>query len=252
MATTIDLTGRHLVVTGASSGIGAAVCRSVVRAGATVSMLARRKENLDQLAAELGERAISFKCDVTDHAALEKTLAEAAQRMGTLDGVVAVAGRAMVGEIASGTPAGWRELVDLNLIGPLATARYAMGHFPKEGRRDLIFVGSAGALTPMPGVGIYGATKRGLRAAVDTLRLELAATGISTSLIMPGMFITEGLSETLAFNGDPPVSDLPMFAAGGSPASADVLADAIAFTMSLPDGVTINELVVRPTGQLNP
>jgi NADP-dependent 3-hydroxy acid dehydrogenase YdfG len=248
----IDLTGRRLVVTGASSGIGAAICRSVIEAGATIAMLARRKERLDELAAELGARAISLQCDVTDHAALEKTIAAAVDRMGGLDGVVAVAGRAMVGEIASGSPDGWRELVDLNLIGPLATVRYALEHFPKEGRRDVIFVGSAGAITPLPGVGIYGATKRGLRAAFDTLRLELAATGISTSLIMPGMFITEGLMETLAFNGNPPVSDTPMFAQGGSPASADVLADAIAFVMSLPNGVTINELVMRPTGQLNP
>src|SRR4029077_10780518 len=110
------------------------------------------------------------------------------------DGIVAVAGKSMTGTITTGTPQRWRELLDLNLIGPLATVRFASGHFPPNGRRDIVLVGSVGAVTPVPGVAIYGASKRGLRAAFDSLRLELAPSGINVGLVMPGMFETEGLT----------------------------------------------------------
>src|SRR5271165_2779259 len=96
-----DLTGRRVLVTGASSGIGAATCRSVVSCGGSVAMLARRKERLDDLATELGKRAVAVVGDVTDLEHLETTIAEAAQRLGGLDGVVTVAGKLMSGSIAT-------------------------------------------------------------------------------------------------------------------------------------------------------
>src|SRR2546421_473334 len=167
--------------------------------------------------------------------------------------VIAVAGRTFVGSTASGTPQRWREQLDLNLIAPLATVRYALAHFPEVGRRDIVLVGSAGAITPMPGVGIYGASKRGLRAAFDVLRLELAPSGVNASLVMPGMFETEGLTmEGLTIDGDVPPNDVPMFVPGSGPAPPAAVADTIAFMIGLPAGVCINEVVVRPTGQLHP
>jgi NADP-dependent 3-hydroxy acid dehydrogenase YdfG len=252
MAVKIDLSGRRVLVTGASSGIGAAACKSIVQCGGSVAMIARRKERLDELQADLGERATGICCDVTDLNVLEAAIGEAAQSLGGLDAVVAVAGRAMVGSIATGSPQGWRELMDLNLVGPLASTRYALAHFPARGRRDIIFVGSTGGITPMPGVGIYAASKRGLRAAFDALRLELAAEGINASLVMPGMFETEGLIGAVDFNGDMPASDMPMFAPNSGPAAPEALTDTIAYMLGLPDGVCINELVMRPTGQFNP
>src|SRR3954453_13911381 len=144
MGVTVDLGGRRLLVTGASSGIGAAVCRSIVACGGSVAMLARRKELLDELHDELGARAVAVPGDVTDLDSLEGVIAEGTRSLGGLDGVIAVAGRTMVSAIASGTPERWRELFDLNLLGPLATVRYAVPHFPASGRRDVVFVGSAG------------------------------------------------------------------------------------------------------------
>jgi NADP-dependent 3-hydroxy acid dehydrogenase YdfG len=105
----------------------------------------------------------------------------------------------------------------------------------------------------MAGVGVYAASKRGLRAAFDALRLELAPAGVNTSCVMPGMFETEGLTiEGMAFDGDVPPDDIPWFAPDSGPASAVDLADTIAFMISRPEGFCINELVARPTGQLNP
>jgi NADP-dependent 3-hydroxy acid dehydrogenase YdfG len=253
MGITVDLSGRRVLVTGASSGIGAATCRSIVARGGSVAMLARRKTRLDELSDELGERAAGVPCDVTDLSALETAVDEAARTLGGLDGVIAVAGKSMVGTIATGTPERWLELLELNLVGPLATVRRAVGHFAGEGRRDVVLVGSTGAITPMPGAGIYAATKRGLRAAFDALRLELAPAGVNVSHIMPGMFDTEGLTlEGLVFDGDPPPDYVPWFAGEGGPGSAADLADIIAMVIGLPEGLCINEMVIRPTRQLNP
>jgi len=253
MGVNVDLGGRRVLVTGASSGIGAAVSRSIVTDGGAVAMLARRKERLDELCDELGERAVGIPCDVTDLPALEAAVAAGADALGGLDGVIAVAGKSMVGTIATGTPERWRELLELNLVAPLATVRSAVGSFTGEGRRDVVLVGSTGAITPMPGAGIYAASKRGLRAAFDALRLELAPDGINVSYVMPGMFDTEGLTiEGLVFDGDPPPDYVPWFAGEGVPGSAADLADLIAMVIGLPDGLCVNELVVRPTRQLNP
>jgi NADP-dependent 3-hydroxy acid dehydrogenase YdfG len=249
----VDLEGRRVLVTGASSGIGAAVCRSITSCGGSVAMLARRKERLEELRAELGTRAVAVPADVTDLEGLESAIDDAARSLGGLDGVVAVAGKSMVGTIITGTPQRWRELVDLNLIGPLATVRHVVSHFPATGRRDVVLVASTGAITPKAGVGVYAASKRGLIAAFDALRLELSADGVNVSCVMPGMFDTEGLTiEGLVFDGDVPPDDAPWFAPGGGPAKADDLADSIAFMISRPEGFCINELVVRPTAQLNP
>lgn len=253
MGVNVDLSGRRVFVTGASSGIGAATCHSIVGCGGSVAMLARRKERLDALREELGERAVGICGDVTDVEALEAAIGEAARLLGGLDGVIAVAGKSMAGSIATGTPQRWRELLDLNLIGPLASVRFAIDHFSVSGRRDVVLVGSTGAITAMPGVGIYGASKRGLRAAFDALRLELAPTGINVSLVMPGFFETEGLTlEGVIVDGDVPKNDFPMLVEGSGPAEPAALADTIAFMIGLPEGICINELVARPTGQLNP
>jgi NADP-dependent 3-hydroxy acid dehydrogenase YdfG len=253
VSVTVELSGRRILVTGASSGIGATTCRALVGCGARIAMLARRKERLDELAEELGEHAVGVRCDVTDLDMLAGAVDEAARLLGGLDGAVAVAGAGMVGGMMTGSPERWRELLDLNLIGPLATARYVVGHFPATGRRDLVFIGSTGAITPMVGLGIYAASKRGLRAAVDALRLELATAGVNVSIVMPGMFDTEGLGPDVAIvDGDLLDFNVPMFADGGELGSPETVATAVAFILGLPEGVGINELVIRPTGQLNP
>jgi NADP-dependent 3-hydroxy acid dehydrogenase YdfG len=253
MSVRVDLTGRRVLVTGASSGIGASSTRALIACGASVAMLARRKERLDELSHELGERAIGVPADITDLDRLPAAIDVAAESLGGLDGVVAVAGRLMTGSIATGTPERWRRLFDLNLVGPLATVRYALPHFSTSGPRDIVIVGSSGALNAQPGVAIYGASKRGLHAASDTLRLELAESGVRVGLVTPGMFQTEGLTlEGIEFDGETPHHDFPLFVPGTGPEPPEPLADAIAFMLSLPEGVAVHELVLRPTGQLYP
>ena len=248
-----NLNGRRILVTGASSGIGAEVCRAIVASGGSVAMLARRKQRLDELHDELGERAVPVPCDVTNIAAHEEAVDDAARQLGGLDGLVAVAGRSMVGTLATGTPDRWRAIFDLNLVAPLASAQFVVNRFEDAGRRDVVLIGSCAGLLSMPGTGIYSASKRGLEAAFETMRLELAPLGINTSLVMPGMFETEGLTmEGVEFDGEVPSNDFPILVPDAVPADPAILADIITFMMSLPDGVCINELVARPTGQYNP
>lgn len=246
----MDLSGRRVLVTGASSGIGEATCRAVVGLGGSVAMLARRRDRLEALAGELGGRALAIPTDVTDLDALEASVAAAAAGLGGLDAVIAVAGQNLQGSIHTGSPRVWRDLLDVNLIGPLATVRYAIEHFATSGRRDVVLIGSSACLTPMPGLGIYSASKRGLQAAFDSMRLELAHLGINVSHVVPGMFITEGLIEKVPVDGEKPQTDAAVFVDGGRPAPVEGLVDTITFLLGLPDGVAVNEIVVRPTGQL--
>jgi NAD(P)-dependent dehydrogenase (short-subunit alcohol dehydrogenase family) len=105
----------------------------------------------------------------------------------------------------------------------------------------------------MPGVGIYGASKRGLRAACETLRLELAPAGVNVGLVMPGIFETEALTlEGVVIDGEVPANDFPLFTPGTDPGPPQVVADTIAFMIGLPEGTALNEVVARPTGELNP
>src|SRR5262249_9223161 len=160
----------------------------------------------------------------------------AARALDGLDGVVAVAGRSMVGTITTGTPARSRELIDLNLVAPLATVRYAGERFPATGPRDVGFGGSAGAITPMPGGGVCAATKGGVRAVCDAMRVELAPAGVNVSLVMPGMFETEGLTlEGVVFDGEVPDVDTPVFVPGAGPAPPEPLGEAIAYMIGLPE-----------------
>jgi NADP-dependent 3-hydroxy acid dehydrogenase YdfG len=116
-----------------------------------------------------------------------------------------------------------------------------------------VLIGSTGAITPSACVGMYTASKRGLRAAFDALRLELAPDGINVSLVMPGIFDTEGLVAATAINGEVNEGAMPSFAANvTTPPKPDAVADTIAFMLGLPEDVCINELVLRPTAQLRP
>ncbi|HTR69398.1 MAG TPA: SDR family NAD(P)-dependent oxidoreductase [Mycobacteriales bacterium] len=248
-----DLRGRRVLLTGASSGIGAVTCRALVAAGASVAMVARRKERLEALEVDLGERAIAVAADVTDSVALAAAVHRAAERLGGLDTVVTVAGRAMAGGMVTGDPQTWRALFELNLLAPLATVRYAYPYFSSEGRRDIVVVASAAALTPLPTAGVYGASKRGLLAACETLRLEVAADGVSVGVVIPGMFETEGLTlEGIVIDGDVPVNDFPLFAPDTLPGPPEVVADTIVFMLGLPQGTAINQVVIRPTGEFTP
>jgi NADP-dependent 3-hydroxy acid dehydrogenase YdfG len=254
------LNGRRIMVTGASSGIGEAAVEAIVARGGVVAALARRQDRLDAIVERLGASVLAFECDVTDHDRVRAVAAEAAAAFGGLDGVVANAGATISTSIRDGDPRKWAETFDLLLLGSLVTIQSALAHFPEQGRRDVIAVGSTGALRTMAGQLAYAGAKRGLEASLDAIREELAHYGVAVGLIYPGDVRTEVLEHRQRSGTLPPEVLKPYtvrYADGweGLPnggLEASVVGEAIAFMLSLPEGAAINNLVLRPVGQLAP
>lgn len=241
------LHGRRVLLTGASSGIGATTACALVEAGARVALVARSADKLAELAGSLGDAACALPGDVTDADAMLEIGTRAAEALGGLDGVIANAGVSLFGRVAEGDPADWRRVLDLNLFGAFTTARAALPHFPDDGPRDVLLVGSTASDNPHEHLAVYGASKRGLAAMADSLRLELAPRWIRVCLLEAGAT----RSSILQNSANQGIEDLSGTAPGRYRAlqPSDV-AGAIVWALSQPEKVAINRLVVRPNGQL--
>src|SRR5882757_7023107 len=151
------LRGRRVLVTGASAGIGAAVARSVVEAGAQVALLARDKDRLADLAAELGPAATAVTCDITDEDAVAAAVDEAARRLDGLDGVVNSAGLFGAGTLSDTDPAAWRAMFGVNVLGLLTVTRAAVPHLLRAGQgASVVNISSmSGRRVPNAESGVY-------------------------------------------------------------------------------------------------
>jgi NAD(P)-dependent dehydrogenase (short-subunit alcohol dehydrogenase family) len=179
--------GRRVLLTGATSGIGLALARRLSAEGARLALLARTREGLDRVAAELPGETHLVPADVTDHAALRGAVAEAAQRLGGLDAAVAVAGIAAFGPFAEMAPDDWRQVIDTTLVGMMDTAQAALPALETSGG-VLVLVGSISGRLPTPWLAAYAAAKHGIRGFARTLSAELRASGSRARvvLIAPG------------------------------------------------------------------
>jgi len=235
------------LVTGASSGIGEATARALAAHGAAVAVVARRKDRLDALSAEIGGLAI--QTDVTDReqalAAVERTVGE----LGRLDIVINNAGVMLLGPIVDAPVEEWDRMIELNLQGLLYIAHAALPHLlhaaEREPRRvaDLVNVSSVAGRRVGAGGGIYQLTKHGVGTFGEALRQEVTARYVRSSLIEPGQ--TE--SELVTHVREEVRSQLP---AGGQVLAAEDIADAILYVVTRPRHVAINEILVRPTEQV--
>jgi len=182
---------RVALVTGASAGIGLAVCRQLVAAGARVAMVARTRSKLDAAAAELGggERAITFPLDVGDLAALERLPEQVAARCGRLDIVVNNAGLHYRGPVATRTPGDLATMVKVNLAAPIVLSRAALPLLPRGGA--IVNVASLAGFVPLRDAATYSATKAGLRAFGRALGDELRPRGIAVCTVSPGPVDTD-------------------------------------------------------------
>jgi NADP-dependent 3-hydroxy acid dehydrogenase YdfG len=237
---------RRALVTGATSGMGAAIARRLAGEGAYVAMLGRREERLDALIGELGDQHVGLACDVADIDAVGEAVAVAANRFGGLDLVVTNAGGAILGSIAEGDPHKWRQFIDVNLTGVLSCVHAALQHFLSRG--DVIMIGSTIADRPSSFTAVYAASKGGVQRAAEGLRQELGPKGIRVTLIEPGRVDTEvsqnAIAEPGAVRGSMGTAFIPL--------EAEDIAEVVAFTVALPTNICLGRIVVRPLGQIEP
>lgn len=202
------LDGRRMLITGASSGIGAATARALADAGARVALLARREEPLRELAAELD--GVVVPADVADLDAVTAAVDRAAEELGGLDGLIAAAGVARPGRLADADPTDWRAMVDVNILGVVHSLRAAIPHLTAAEHADLVLVSSmSGRRLQSPELGVYAATKAAVHMIAEGARRELGEHGVRVTTLAPG------LVETPIFDGqDDPVATRLREAAG--------------------------------------
>ena len=221
-----------LLITGASSGIGASTARAAVDAGWRVALGARSEERVRDLAAELGpERAVAMRCDVTSFDDLEEFVRVAIEAFGKVDAVFANAGFGAKRGFLEESVEHWRAMVDTNVLGVAFTIRAALPHFHDRSAGHFLLTSSVAGRRPLPG-SLYSATKFAVTAMGHALRAELAETDIRVTLIEPGMV------------------DTPFFENRPSEALRDDdVARAVMFALSQPPHVEINEILMRPVHQ---
>ena len=230
------------LVTGASSGIGAATARRLASDGLDVIVAARRLDRLEELAATIGARAV--RLDVTD----ESSVAALVDQVGEVDVLVNNAGGAIgLESVAAGLLEDWQRMYDVNVLGTLRVTQALLPVLRSRPHATIVNVTSTAGLVSYEGGGGYTAAKHAERSLTDTLRLELNGEPIRVVDIAPGMVHTEEFSLN-RFRGDQERAD-SAYADVDRPLSADDVAACIAFAVQLPPHVNIDRLVVRPVAQ---
>ena len=252
MAEALD--GTVALVTGASSGIGAATAMALSAHGATVALAARRKDRLESLAATIRQRegtALVLEVDITreDRAteAVERTVSE----LGRLDTLVNNAGMMLLGPVVNAPLDEWQQMVELNVLGLLYCAHAALPHLllaaEDSPRRvaDIVNVSSVAGRVARSGSGVYNLTKHGVGAFTESLRQEVTRRHVRVSMVEPGATETE-----LSGHNRPEILDAIRTQFGDvERLHADDIADTIAYIVTRPRHVAINEILIRPTEQ---
>jgi NADP-dependent 3-hydroxy acid dehydrogenase YdfG len=240
------------LVTGASSGIGAAPAVALAAQGSAVALAARRKDRLDTLAADIrgaGGTALVIESDNTDEQqateAVERTVAE----LGRLDALINNAGVMLLGPAVGAPLSEWQQMVELNVLGLLYCAHAAVPHLLRAAEdsprqvADMVNISSVAGRVARNGSGVYNLTKHGVGAFSESLRQELAKRYVRVSLVEPGATATE-----LAGHNRPEVLESIRTQIARTIEAKDI-ADAIIYIVTRPRDVAINEMLIRPTEQ---
>ncbi|WP_277962656.1 SDR family oxidoreductase [Pseudomonas sp. RIT-To-2] len=239
-----NLSGKIAVVTGASSGIGAAAARLLVDEGVTVVLAARRKDRIQALADELGELALAVEADVADPQSVAALFKLVHDQFGGLDLLFNNAGVGINGVFADSSPEGWRTQIDANFYGVLNCTHAAIPLMQGREGAMISTVSSVGGRNGAPGWAVYCATKFAVIGFHDSLRKELGDQGIRVSLIEPGATWTEwgGTGEN-----DPAAQHRAQVDALHS---VDI-AQGLVYSFAQPPRVLVGELVIRPVRQMD-
>jgi NADP-dependent 3-hydroxy acid dehydrogenase YdfG len=246
------LEGTVALVTGASSGIGAATASVLAARGAAVALAARRKDRLAALAADIrdqGGRALVLECNITDQTQAARAVELAVAELGRLDTLINNAGVMLLGPVAGAPLSEWQRMVDLNVLGLLYCAHAALPHLLQAAQgaprqvADMVNISSVAGRAARNGNGVYSLTKFGIGAFSESMRQELARRYVRVSLVEPGATATE-----LASHNRPEVLE-SIRSQFGQRMQAEDIADAIGYIVTRPRHVAVNEMLIRPTEQ---
>lgn len=252
MAQTLD--GTVALITGASSGIGAAAALALSAHGASVAIVARRGDRLAELATRIvgsGGSAFVLEADITDpeqaRTAVERTVA----KFGRLDSLVNNAGVMLLGPIPDADVTGWQRMIDLNIVALMHCSHAALPHLMKAAQSgprnvaDIVNISSTAGRRASAGAGVYNATKFAVGAFSEALRQEVTKKQVRIGLVEPGFTATELQSQ----NTPEIQAMIKSNFALDDPLQAEDIADAIAYMITRPRHVAVNEMLVRPTQQ---
>jgi NADP-dependent 3-hydroxy acid dehydrogenase YdfG len=245
-----ELEGRVAIVTGASSGIGAATAEALARSGARVVLAARRRERIGAMAERLGEegaRVLALPTDVADAGQVEGMVAATLEAFGRIDILVNNAGIMPVAPLAEARVEDWSRMVDVNVKGVLFAIGAVLPHMLERRSGHVVNIGSLAGRRPFPGGTVYAATKFAVRALTAGMQLELsAAHGIRVTDVQPGVVETELMDHI-------PSADIREGFTEGwrgrRKLTPEDVARAVLFAVTSPEHVNVNEILIRPTDQ---
>ncbi|MEO6778958.1 MAG: SDR family NAD(P)-dependent oxidoreductase [Gemmatimonadaceae bacterium] len=249
-----SLNGAVALVTGASSGIGAATARALAKAGAAVVLAARRGDRLTELASEIqkaGGRTLVHQTDVTNEQQAGAMVDAAVAELGRLDILVNNAGVMLLGPIENAPMEEWERMVHLNVMGLMYCAHAALPHLLRAAedspRRvaDMVNISSVAGRAARHGSGVYNLTKFGVGAFSESLRQEVTKRHVRVSLVEPGAVATElttHLRPEIREQAKQRFSNMEILQAGD-------IADAIRYIVTRPRHIAVNEMLIRPTEQ---
>jgi len=231
------------VITGASSGIGAATARSLAAAGYRVALLARRLDRLTALADELGDGVIAIEADVTDRDSLVAAAKRVQAELGRPTVLVNNAGIMLLGPFSSEQRDDYRRMIEVNLLGAITTTEVFLDQL-KAGGGDIINLSSVAGRSARAGNGVYAASKWGMNGWSESLRQEVLPD-VRVTLIEPGVVDTElptHITHEQTREGVQQMYDV-------ATVTADDIAEVITFTLQRPRHLAINEILLRPASQ---
>jgi NADP-dependent 3-hydroxy acid dehydrogenase YdfG len=245
-----SLDGRRALITGASSGIGEATALAFAAEGAAVALGARRKDRLDDLAGRIssdGGTAVGIEADITDEEQARSLVKTAASELGGLDCLVNNAGVMLLGPVEGTDSEEWRTMVNINLLGLLYCTQEAMPLIREAGGGDIVNLSSVAGRVASFGSAVYNMTKFGVVGYSEALRQEALNSKIRVSCVEPGFVETE----LQGHNTNPVVVETigKYKEQIGEILKAEDIANAILYAVSQPPHVSVNEVLVRPTGQ---
>jgi clavulanate-9-aldehyde reducatase len=245
-----SLEGKVALVTGASSGIGEATALALAAEGAAVGLGARRKDRIDALAERIsgdGGRALAAESDVTDEAAANALVERTVEELGGLDILVNNAGVMLLGPVAGADTRDWRRMIEVNLLGLLYCTHAALPVMGEAGSGHVVNVSSVAGRIATMGSAVYNMTKWGVVAFSEALRQEVLHANVRVTCVEPGFVETE----LQAHNQNPVVVEQieKMQERIGHLLQSEDIADAVLYAVTRPAHVSVNEMLVRPTGQ---